>query len=206
VDRADGPDARYDLGMAENGIVVPLLDGFEEIEAVTIIDVLRRAELPVLVAGEARGIVKGNHAIGVQAEIALAEIDASAVRAVVLPGGMPGAANLSQHPEVQSLIQQVAAAGKYTAAICAGPIALAAAGVLEGRTATCYPGLQDKLDGATFIEEGIVVDGPVITSRGPGTAMEFALTLVGLLVGGEVEAKLGERMLVHRSAEARRIS
>jgi protein deglycase len=192
--------------MAENAIVVPLLDGFEEIEAVTIIDVLRRAELPVLVAGEQRGVVKGNHAIGVAAEISFAELDRGAVRAVVLPGGMPGAANLAQHPEVQSLIKQVAAAGKYTAAICAGPIALAAAGVLEGRTATCYPGLQDKLEGATFIEERIVVDGPVITSRGPGTAMEFALTLVGLLVGGEVEAKLGERMLVSRSAEARRIS
>ena len=192
--------------MAENGIVVPLLDGFEEIEAVTIIDVLRRAELPVLVVGEKRGIVKGNHAIGVEAEMALSELDTTAVRAVVLPGGMPGAANLAQHPDVQSLIKQVASAGKYTAAICAGPIALAAAGVLRGRTATCYPGVQDKLDGATFIEERIVVDGPVITSRGPGTAMELALTLVGLLVGGEVEAKLGERMLVSRSAEARRVS
>ena len=197
---------RYAAGMAENGIVVPLLDGFEEIEAVTIIDVLRRAELSVLVAGEARGVVKGNHAIGVEAEIALSELDASAVRAVVLPGGMPGAANLAQHPEAQSLIKAVAAAGKYTAAICAGPIALAAAGVLKGKTVTCYPGHQDKLDGATFIEDTIVVDGPVITSRGPGTAMEFALTLVGLLVSGEVEARLAERMLVSRSAEARRIS
>ena len=192
--------------MSENAIVVPVLDGFEELEAVTIIDVLRRAELPVLVAGDRRGVVKGNHAIGVEADVALSEIDPHTVRAVVLPGGMPGAANLAHHPQVQALLKTVAKAGKYTAAICAGPIALAAAGLLEGRAATCYPGHQDKLGGATFLEERIVVDGPVITSRGPGTAMEFALTLVGLLVGGEVEAKLGERMLVSRSAEARRVS
>lgn len=197
---------RYASGMAENAIVVPLLDGFEETEAVTIIDVLRRAELPVLVAGAQRGVVKGNHAIGVEAEIALSEIEPSTVRAVVLPGGMPGAANLSQSPEVQSLIKQVAAAGKYTAAICAGPIALAAAGVLRGKTVTCFPGNQDKLQGGTSIEDRVVVDGPVITSRGPGTAMEFALTLVGLLVGGEAESRLAERMIVSRSTEARRIS
>ncbi len=197
---------RYDRGMTENGIVVPLLEGFEETEAVTIIDVLRRAELPVVVAGERRGVVKGNHAIGVEAEVALSEIEPSTVRAVVLPGGMPGAENLSRDPGAQSLIEQVAAAGKYTAAICAGPRALAAAGVLSGRTVTCYPGHEHALGDATVIEERVVVDGPVITSRGPGTAMEFALALVGLLVGGEVEAKLAETMLAQRSAESRRVS
>lgn len=192
--------------MAENGIVVPLLDGFEEIEATTIIDVLRRAELPVLVAGDRRGVVKGNHAIGLGAELALSEIEPSTVRAVVLPGGMPGADNLSRHSGAQALISQVASAGKYTAAICAGPRALAAAGVLSGRTVTCYPGHEHALTGATVIEERVVVDGPVITSRGPGTAMEFALTLVGLMVGGEAEAQLGERMFAPRSAEPRRVS
>ncbi len=177
-------------------VVVPLLPGFEEIEAVTIIDVLRRAELRVLVASTAAGPVRGSHDIEVAADTPLASIAADAVDMIALPGGMPGAANLARDPEVQRLVRELAAAGKYTCAVCAGPIALAAAGVHRGKRVTCYPGFESKLDGGTVVEDRVVVDGTVVTSRGPGTALEFALALVGVLRGQTAKAELARRMLV----------
>lgn len=177
-------------------VVVPLLPGFEEIEAVAIIDVLRRAEVRVLVASAAPGPVRGSHDIEVTADTALASLDAGAVDMIALPGGMPGAANLSRDPEVQRLIRQLAGAGKYTCAVCAAPIALAAAGVHRGKRVTCYPGFEDQLDGGTVVDDRVVVDGTVVTSRGPGTAVEFALALVGILRGETARAELARRMLV----------
>ncbi len=184
-------------------ILVPLLAGFEEIEAITIIDVLRRAELPVVVAGDRAGPVRGAHGVDVSAEVALSDVRAAELRAIVLPGGMPGAQNLAENPRVQGLIKEVAGAGGTTAAICAAPWALATAGVHAGRTVTCYPGFQDKLAGGTFVEDRVVVDGPVITSRGPGTALEFALTLVGRFAGRDRERELTEGMLAVRSQPVR---
>lgn len=177
-------------------VVVPLLPGFEEIEAVTIIDVLRRAELRVLVASTAVGPVRGSHDIEVAADTALASIAADGVDMIALPGGMPGAAALAADPDVQRLVRELAAAGKYTCAICAAPIALAAAGVHRGKRVTSYPGFESRLEGGTYVEDRVVVDGTVVTSRGPGTALEFALALVGILRGATVQAELGKRMLV----------
>ena len=177
-------------------VVVPLLPGFEEIEAVTIIDVLRRAELRVLVASTATGPVRGSHDIEVAADAALASIAADAVDMIALPGGMPGAAALARDPEVQRLIRELAAAGKYTCAICAAPIALAAAGVHRGKRVTCYPGFEPQLEGGTLVEDRVVVDGTLVTSRGPGTALEFALALVGILRGATAQAELAKRMIV----------
>ncbi len=192
--------------MSDKKVLVPLLDGFEEIEAVTIIDVLRRAELPVIVGGERVGTVRGAHDIEIQTDVALADVDASTLQMIVLPGGMPGSSNLAAHPGVQSLLRDVSRQGDYTCAICAAPIALAAAGLHAGKTVTCYPGFQAQLEGGTFVEDRVVVDGKVATSRGPGTALEFALTLVGMLVGAEAEARLQEQMLVARTQTARRES
>lgn len=183
-------------------VVVPLVDGFEEIEAVTIIDVLRRADVPVTIAGTSRGLVRGSHGIAVEVDRALSEIDASSVTMLVLPGGMPGSATLASDPEVQSLIRQVAARSKI-AAICAAPIALGAAGVVKGKTATCYPGHEERVTGANVVSERVVVDGEVITGRGVGAAMEFALTLVGLLKDKAAEAELERRMLFVRPEPAR---
>jgi len=177
-------------------VVVPLLPGFEEIEAVAIIDVLRRAEVRVLVASSARGPVRGSHDIELTADTALAEVSADAVDMIALPGGMPGAANLARDPEVQRLVRELAAAGKYTCAVCAAPIALAAAGVHRGKRITCYPGFEDQLAGGTVVEDRVVVDGTLVTSRGPGTAVEFALALVGILRGQTASAELAKRMLV----------
>jgi len=177
-------------------VVVPLLPGFEEIEAVTIIDVLRRAELRVLVASTAAGPVRGSHDIEIVADTALASVAASAVDMIALPGGMPGAAALARDPEVQRLIRELAAADKYTCAVCAAPIALAAAGVHRGKRVTCYPGFESQLEGGTLVEDRVVVDGTLVTSRGPGTALEFALALVGVLRGATVQSELAKRMIV----------
>lgn len=182
--------------MDRDKVLVPLLAGFEEIEAVTIIDVLRRAEVPVVVASVEAGAVEGSHALSVLATHALREVDADELAMIALPGGMPGAKNLAEQPDVQRLIKQVAEDGGYTVAICAAPMALAAANVHRDHKVTSYPGFEKYLDGASYVQERVVVDSRVVTSRGPGTALEFALTLVRLLRGPEVEADLREKMLV----------
>jgi 4-methyl-5(b-hydroxyethyl)-thiazole monophosphate biosynthesis len=181
-----------------NSVLVPLLTGFEEIEAVTIIDVLRRAEIPVIVASETAGPVEGSHGISVVATTALADVDAADLAMIALPGGLPGAQHLADHPVVQRLIRDVRAADGYTAAICAAPMALARAGVHEGHAVTSYPGFDRYLAGADYREDSVVTDRKVVTSRGVGTALDFALTLVGLLRGNELEQQLEQRMLVSR--------
>jgi 4-methyl-5(b-hydroxyethyl)-thiazole monophosphate biosynthesis len=188
--------------MSDKRVLVPLVAGFEEIEAVTIIDVLRRAGVSVVIAAEQAGSVRGAHDIDIGAEVSFADVVADDLDMIVLPGGMPGSATLAAQPQVQALIKAVQANGDFTCAICAAPIALAAAGVHQGKTLTCYPGFQGQLEGGDFTEERVVIDGKVVTSRGPGSALEFALTLAGLLVGDETEANLEAGMLVVRAAPA----
>ena len=196
-------------------VLVPLAPGFEEIEAVTVIDVLRRAHVEVVIAdlctpGEARQ-VNGSHEITIASNQSidalfgrasedgelhgqsLAEFDA-----IVLPGGMPGAANLRDDPRVQAALREMFQRGKLVAAICAAPIALARAGLLEGRRATAYPAFRDQLAGATVVDDQrVVVDGNLITSAGPGTALEFSLRLVAQLVNKETADQLAKAMLLH---------
>lgn len=174
--------------------VVLLAEGFEEIEAVTIIDVLRRAEVEVHVAALSGEIVTGSHGIRIAADGKLADLDASRFDAVILPGGMPGAKNLRDDERVQALIRETAARGGLLGAICAGPIALESAGVLAGKRATSYPG--HPLPSAVYGEERVVEDGNVVTSRGPGTALEFALKLVERLVSPDAARSHRARMLV----------
>lgn len=161
-------------------IVVPLAEGFEEIEAVAVIDVLRRAELDVRVLGVAGDApVTGSHGIRVAVDGALADVDAAEVRAVVLPGGMPGSATLAADERVLGLLRAVHAAGRDVAAICAAPIALEAAGLLGDGPVTSHPSVWGKLGRAAVDEASRVVEhGRVTTSQGPGTALEFALALV----------------------------
>jgi protein deglycase len=184
--------------MIQAEIVVPLAPGFEETEAVAIIDVLRRAKLKTVVASLTKGPVKGSHDIVVVPDATLDEIDLSSVRAVVLPGGMPGAANLRDDPRVTRLASDVLARGGVAAAVCAAPIALAKAGVLAGRTATTYPGFEDQLGDAKRSDDRVVVDRRVITGRGPGVALEFALAVVAELKGRAVADEIAEQMLVRR--------
>lgn len=177
-------------------VLVPLAPGFEDLEAVTVIDLLRRAQIDVTVAGLAPGPVKGSRGTVIQPDTSL---DAALQRdydILVLPGGQPGANNLEADPRILDLLRRMAAQHKFTAAICAAPKVLAAAGVLEGKRATSYPGAIDpaKFPRVQLENLAVVTDGRVVTSRGPGTAMDFALELIGLLAGkdkrDQVEAAL----------------
>lgn len=177
--------------------VVPLAPGFEEIEAVTIIDVLRRADVRVIVAALEGGSVAGNHDIRIEADCTLDELASCAGRIdlVVLPGGMPGARNLKDDERVRALLRDVAAAGGRCAALCAAPIALAPAGLAAERTLTCFPGFEKDLAEAHCVTDRVVIDDRVITGRGPGAALEFALTLVAELQGEERARELETAMI-----------
>jgi 4-methyl-5(b-hydroxyethyl)-thiazole monophosphate biosynthesis len=179
-------------------VLVPLADGFEEVEAVTIIDLLRRADIDVVTAALADRRVTGNHGITIEADTTLdAALDGAApFDMVALPGGLPGARHLQSDPRVLDALRAAAARGAYTAAICAAPIALAEAGLLRGRRATSFPGFLDTLDipGMERSELPVVTDGTLVTSRGPGTAMEFALTLIELLTDQATRERVAGRL------------
>ena len=177
-------------------VCVLLASGFEEIEAITVIDVLRRAEVEVVTAAVGPSPVRGSHRVMVQADKSLAEAAKEDWDMVVLPGGLPGATNLRDDPGVQDLILRQAKAGRKLAAICAAPIVLGRAGLLKGRKATSYPGFQEQLLGVLYQESAVVCDGNITTSRGPGTAMAFALQLVTDLKGKEAADNLRKGMLV----------
>lgn len=177
-------------------VLIPLAPGFEDLEAVTLVDLLRRAGIEVVTAGLTAGLIEGSRGIRIQPDTTLEAVMARDFDMIALPGGMPGAEHLKNDARVQALLQRHGRAGKFTAAICAAPIALAQAGLLEGKRATSYPGFIEKLGlpNTVCLEEPVVVDGKVATSRGPGTAMDFALALIELLVGrtarDQVEAGL----------------
>lgn len=177
-------------------VLVPLAPGFEDLEATTIVDLLRRANIEVVTAGLQAGLIQGARGMRVQPDASLDEVLDAEFDMIALPGGMPGAEHLRNDVRIRNLLKKMAAAGKFTTAICAAPIALAEVGLLDGRRATSYPGLVDKmaLPGTTYVADAVVVDGKVVTSRGPGTAMDFALALIELLAGkatrDQVEAGL----------------
>lgn len=177
-------------------VLVLLADGFEEMECVIIVDVLRRGGLDVTLAGLAEGARVGSHGIRIVPDCSLEQVadTSSGFAALVLPGGMPGARNLREDARVLELIRRFVQDARVVGAICAAPIALEAAGVLGGRRATSYPG--HALPSAEAVEERVVWDGSVVTSRGPGTAFEFALSLVEHLVSSERAAELRRAMLV----------
>jgi len=177
-------------------VLVPLAQGCEELEAVTIIDLLVRAGVKVTTAGLEAGPITASRGVVLVPQTTLEEALAADYDMVVLPGGMPGAEHLDNDPRIADLLRKMADSGKFTAAICAAPKVLANAGLLEGKRATSFPGFVDKMNlpGVDYRQEPVVQDGKVITSRGPGTAMDFALTLIENLLGkakrDEVEAQL----------------
>lgn len=166
-------------------VLVPLAQGCEELEAVTIIDLLRRAEIHVTTASLTNEPVKASRGTVIIADTTLDKALQHDYDMVVLPGGLPGADYLEKDERIQQLLKKMASNNKYTAAICAAPKALASAGLLEGKTATGYPGTLEKLKlkNTTLSDLPVVTDGFVITSKGPGTAMDFSLHLIELLVG-----------------------
>ena len=177
-------------------VLVPLAAGCEELEAVTIIDLLRRAGIEVVTAGLEDGPVRCSRGTRLIPDVTLDEVAGREFDMIVLPGGQPGADHLREDPRIRKVLTGLAESDSYIAAICAAPRVLAAAGLLDNRNATSFPGALDGLDirGLVYRDDAVVRDGKIITSRGPGTAMEFALTLIELLLGkakrGEVEGPL----------------
>ncbi|MDF3069300.1 MAG: hypothetical protein K0R38_4901 [Polyangiaceae bacterium] len=172
--------------------LVLLAEGFEEVEAVTIIDVLRRGNVAVTTASLAGKHVKGSHDIVVEADTLYDRVSMDDFDALVLPGG-PGAKTLREDARAQATIRRAAETGKLLAAICAAPTALDAAGVLSGKRATAYPG--NELPSAQQVEARVVEDGKLVTGRGPGTSMEFALKVVERLSGAAVAKETAEKLL-----------
>ena len=185
-------------------VLIPLAPGFEEIEAVTIVDVLRRGGVEVVVAGlNGAGPIEGSHGIAVRADAALAQVQDQSFDMLVLPGGEPGVTNLSADASVQSLVADRMQAGTPLGAICAAPRILASGGFLHGRRATSHPSVATHLHagGARYDDmQRVVRDGALITSRGPGTALEFSLKVLEMLGLGARAAELRQAMLVSAPA------
>lgn len=184
--------------------LVLIAEGSEEIEAVTPGDVLVRAGVSVLVAGVGGTLLRGSRGLPLAADVAIDGIGDRVFDAVILPGGMKGAENLAASREVARIVRAHASAGKIVGAICAAPaVVLGAIGLLDGRRATCYPGLEARFGGEVTAEtDDVVVDGNLVTSRGPGTAIAFSLALAGLLAGWARSEEVGRAMLATESASA----
>ncbi len=177
--------------------LIAVADGVEDLECVTLIDVLRRAEVEVVVASiEERRMITCARGTRLTADAMLVDVTAQDFDLIVLPGGMPGAQRLGEFEPLAERVREQARAGKRVAAICAAPaVALQAFGVLRQRRMTCYPSFSERLSGCTFVDEPVVVDGNLITSQGPGTALAFALTLVEQLCGKGTRQQVAEAML-----------
>jgi 4-methyl-5(b-hydroxyethyl)-thiazole monophosphate biosynthesis len=166
-------------------VLVLFAEGSEELEAISIVNILRRAEIAVTLAGLETGPLRGSRGTILMPDTTLDEAITHSYDMVVLPGGQPGTNNLKADARVLKLMQKMSQQGKYVAAICAAPSVLATAGLLDGKQATCFPGALDAFPQVTQRSIAVVEDGKLITSRGPGTAMDFALTLVERLAGKE---------------------
>jgi 4-methyl-5(b-hydroxyethyl)-thiazole monophosphate biosynthesis len=162
-----------------------------------IIDVLRRAEIDTVVAGLHGGYITSARTVKVIPDTVIDTVKADDFDMIVLPGGQPGTDNLNADQRVKELIADFSRKGKLIGAICAAPIVLASAGVLQGKRATSFPSYKDRLGGASYEETSVVTDGTVLTSRGPGTALSFGLAIVERLAGKEKAQKIKEAMLIH---------
>lgn len=169
-------------------VYVFLADGFEEVEAIAPIDILRRGNVNVTtVSLTKKNIVRGVHNICIETDTLMEKLDIREVpEMLVLPGGMPGTQNLKEDKRLETLLKMTYAAGGYIAAICAAPSIIGELGMLEGREATCYPGFEESLHGARVTEKRVVKDGNIITAIGMGAAIEFGVELVKTLRSGEL--------------------
>ena len=178
-------------------VFVLLADGFEEMEALGTVDILRRAGIDaVTVSITSDPMVAGAHKVPVRADLTFGEADFTGADALVLPGGMPGAKNLNDSEPVKEALLQQYREGRIVAAICAAPMVLGGLGLLKGRRATCYPGFEQTLIGATPTGEAVEVDGPVITGKGPGLVFNFGLALLKALRGEAVAEEVAAGLLL----------
>lgn len=178
-------------------VYVHLADGFEEIEAIAVVDVLRRASIDVnTVSITGSRLVRGAHNIEVAADILFQEAEYGKCEMIVLPGGMPGTTNLGAHEGLARQLESFAKSAKWVAAICAAPSILGKMSLLIGRRATSFPGFENQMAGVTYSEDRVVRDGKFITSRGPGTAIEFSLELVKVLKNEQTAEEIKKKMIV----------
>jgi len=178
-------------------VLIPLADGCEELEAVTLIDLLRRAGIEVITAGLGEGPIRASRGVVLVPDYPLEEVLSDEFDMIVLPGGLPGADHLDADPRIHALLRRMAEQDKYTAAICAAPKVLLNAGLLDGRRVTAYPGAIDgrlRVD-SQLVDDAVVTDGRVVTSRGPGSAMDFALTLIEQLLGVDKRQEVEKPLL-----------
>ncbi len=179
-------------------IAIILAEGFEELEAVAIIDVLRRAGIEVVSAGLHEGTVSSARKVKVIPDVMIDKLNSDDFDMLVLPGGLPGSDNLNADKRVGDLIRDFTNKGKVTGAICAAPYVLANSGVLEGKHVTSYPSFKEKLGNVVYEEKTVVTDGNIMTSRGPGTAICFGLAIVERFLGKEKALQIKEAMLVEQ--------
>ncbi|MGD0283516.1 MAG: DJ-1 family glyoxalase III [Dissulfurispiraceae bacterium] len=177
-------------------VAVLLADGFEEVEAMAIVDILRRADITVVIAGLHTGHIESARHVKVIPDTTIDAIHADNFDMLVLPGGQPGADNLNADQRVKGLVREFHDKGKLTGAICAAPYVLANAGVLEGRQVTAYPTYENRLGNARYMDENVVSDGHILTSKGPGTALQFGIAIVEKLIGRERAEAIKEAMLL----------
>ncbi|MGI5869209.1 MAG: DJ-1 family glyoxalase III [Kiritimatiellia bacterium] len=181
-------------------VIIPLASGLEEIEAITLLDVLRRggvAAVGVSIEDEAGLDIEGSHGLGLVADEMWDEADVDSADMIVLPGGLGGMQRLAADKRVLEALRRFDAAGKFVGAICAAPAVLQKAGVLAGRKAVCYPGMESHIEDAQ-VQKGVDVvrDGNIVTGRGPGAAMAFALAVLEMVAGAEARAKVAKGLLV----------
>jgi 4-methyl-5(b-hydroxyethyl)-thiazole monophosphate biosynthesis len=181
----------------KNKIAVHLAEGFEEVEAISIIDVLRRADIEVIVVSVTEKLeVRGAHDIKVVADTLFQNMNYNDLFMIVLPGGMPGASNLNAHKGLTDQIKHFNTEGKSLAAICAAPLVYGNLGILEGKQVVCYPGFESYLKGAEILDVPVVESKNIITGRGPGAAIQFALKIVEKAASVEKAKLVAKQMLV----------
>lgn len=176
-----------------------MADGCEEIEGLTVVDIVRRAKFEIMtISITGKTEVTGSHNIIFHADALSSEVNYDELDGIVLPGGMPGTLNLGANETVNAVIKKFAEEGKLVAAICAAPSVLGAAGILNGKKAACHPGFEDKLTGAEVVYQNVAVDGNVITSRGMGTAIDFALAIAEYFTDEETVSHVTQGLVYSR--------
>ncbi|MBC8285051.1 MAG: DJ-1/PfpI family protein [Nitrospinae bacterium] len=176
-------------------VLVPIAPGFEEIETITIVDILRRAGARVTLAGTQEGMLEGSRGIKIEPDALLDSVIDLDFDLICLPGGQPGTDNLKKDARIETLLKRMVKQDKLIATICAAPTILKKAGILENHSMTCHPSVQNEFNSDNYLADRVVVDGNVITSQSPGTAMEFALKLVEILFGSERLKKVNDGVL-----------
>lgn len=182
--------------MGNKKIGMMVANGYEEVEMLTVVDLLRRAGMTCdIISVTGSGKLTSSHNVTVEADLQYENADFDSYDALVIPGGMPGTINLGEHAGVCGQLKKAYEGGKLIAAICAAPTVFGKLGLLEGKKAICYPGMEDQLAGAVVTYEPAVRDGNIITSRGMGTAIDFGLAIVAYYEGEEAAAALAEKIV-----------